>query len=108
MNTNAHALQEHDFWQTHVLQWQESGLTQAAYCRQQALSAHNFSYHKRKLAGTSDTATDASGGFANVRLAASVQPHQGTLVLHLGNGVSLSGITTHNLALVKQLAGVLS
>ncbi|WP_416183045.1 IS66 family insertion sequence element accessory protein TnpA, partial [Methylicorpusculum sp.] len=37
------------FWQHHIAQWQASGLSQAGYCRQQALSAHQLSYWKRKL-----------------------------------------------------------
>ena len=37
------------FWQHHIVQWQVSGLSQAAYCRQQDLCSHQFSYWKRQL-----------------------------------------------------------
>jgi hypothetical protein len=30
-------------WKSHIQAWQESGLTQAAYCRQHGLSAKTFS-----------------------------------------------------------------
>jgi hypothetical protein len=36
-------------WQHPIAQWQVSGLSQADYCRQQALSAHQLSYWKRKF-----------------------------------------------------------
>jgi len=30
-------------WKNHIETWQSSGLSQAAYCRQQGLNAHTFS-----------------------------------------------------------------
>jgi hypothetical protein len=32
------------FWLAHVQAWQQSGLTQAAYCQQQQLITHRMSY----------------------------------------------------------------
>lgn len=31
------------YWKNHIETWQSSGLSQAAYCRQQGLNAHTFS-----------------------------------------------------------------
>ncbi len=38
-----------DFWKGHLGGWRRSGLTQAAYCRQQGLSLASFGYWRRAL-----------------------------------------------------------
>ena len=106
MSANSKPAQEHDFWQTHVAQWQNSGLTQAAYCRQHGLAENSLSYHKRKRSSGLKPIKHSSPGFIHVQLAPAI-PREEPLVVHLGNGVSVSGITPHNLTLVKQLAGIL-
>ncbi len=37
------------FWARHLHRWQQSGLSQAQYCRQQQLSAPAFGWWKRQL-----------------------------------------------------------
>ncbi len=37
------------FWQSHIAAWQQSGLTQKAYCEQQELRYTTFGYWVRKL-----------------------------------------------------------
>ena len=37
------------YWQKHISQWSESGLTQAEYCRRNKLSAAAFNWWKRHL-----------------------------------------------------------
>ncbi len=37
-------------WRGHVLAWGKSGLSQAAYCRQQGLTQNDFSWWKREIA----------------------------------------------------------
>ena len=37
------------FWQLHIAAWQQSGLTQKAYCEQQELRYSTFGYWVRKL-----------------------------------------------------------
>lgn len=32
----------HDFWQPHIEAWQQSDLSAAAYCKQQALNCDSF------------------------------------------------------------------
>ncbi len=36
------------FWQQHITDWQNSGLSQAEYTRQQGLTLKSFSYYKRR------------------------------------------------------------
>ncbi len=38
------------FWARHLQRWNQSGLSQAQYCRQQQLSAPAFGWWKRQLA----------------------------------------------------------
>jgi len=38
------------FWAQHLHRWQQSGLSQAQYCRQQQLSVPAFGWWKRRLA----------------------------------------------------------
>ena len=37
------------FWQRHLRQWRQSGLSQAQYCRQHRLSVPAFGWWKRRL-----------------------------------------------------------
>ena len=99
----------HDFWQLHIAQWQASGLSQASYCRQQALLTHQFSYWKRKfLADRAPVTAEPKAGFARVQVAA----HVATLSLPglslcFRDGTQLTGIAQNNMALLKQLIEVL-
>ena len=48
------------YWQKHISQWSESGLTQAEYCRRNKLSAAAFNWWKRHLRKKSKTQKDSS------------------------------------------------
>ena len=37
------------FWQAHVKGWEQSGISQAEYCRSKGLSLRNFGYWKKKF-----------------------------------------------------------
>jgi len=100
--------QAKSFWLDHVEQWQSSGLSQAAYCRQHGLCQQKFSYRKRQTGfrvGNSDTST----GFARVRVDTRIPPSVSGIGLSLrfNDGISIEGITESNLALVQPLLAVL-
>lgn len=40
------------FWERHIDQWQESGLSQLAYCRKHHLKPHRFYYWRRRIMKT--------------------------------------------------------
>jgi hypothetical protein len=95
----------HDFWHLHIMQWQASGLSQASYCRQQALHTHQFSYWKRKfLADREPVDPEPKAGFARVQVATLSSPG---LSLSFRDGTRLTGIAQNNMALIKQLIEVL-
>ena len=100
---------DHNVWQIHIAQWQASGLSQASYCRQQALLTHQFSYWKRKfLTIREPVALECKTGFARVQVAANVAtPSSPSLSLCFRDGTQLTGIAQHNRALIKQLIEVL-
>ncbi len=100
------------FWQHHIVQWQVSGLSQAAYCRQQDLCAHKFSYWKRQLQATcKPVADELKTGFTRVQ----IDTHDTNfttlassgLSLRFNDGIQLTGITQANVCLIKQLLEVL-
>jgi hypothetical protein len=43
------------FWNQHFICWQESGLNQAEYCRQNNLSHHQWGYWKKRFVKTECT-----------------------------------------------------
>ena len=99
----------HDFWQLHIGQWQASGLSQASYCREHSLHAHQLSYWKRKfLSDSKPVVPEPKTGFARVQVAAHVVPLSSPgLSLCFRDGAQLTGITQNNMDLIKQLIEVL-
>ena len=68
MDTANRAVQERRaFWQEHLVQWQASGMTQVAYCRQHGLNRDQFGYWKKRL--LSARLPDAAPGFIAVQMA---------------------------------------
>ncbi len=41
--------QKQMYWQTHIEQWSQTGLSQAAYCRKNNLKIKSFTYFKSRL-----------------------------------------------------------
>jgi len=39
-----------DIWQQHITDWQESGLSQLAFCKQRDIKQHNLQYWRKRLA----------------------------------------------------------
>ena len=85
------AAERRAFWQAHLTNWRQSGLNQAAYCREQGLNAHRFRWWKRQLTVASTAEKSVSAAF----LAVEVQPprliphaaHDSGIALQLDTGV---------------------
>ncbi|MBM7457304.1 hypothetical protein HNR62_003216 [Oceanisphaera litoralis] len=91
------------FWRQTLADWQASGLTGAAYCKQQSLVYHRFVYWRQKLNKPDhqdDTRTPA--GFARV---APVPEHRlaEQLTLSFPNGITVTGLHADNIALLATL-----
>ena len=88
------------FWPIHIEQWQTSGQSQAAYCRQHDLCPQKFGYWKRK----STVKPTAPSGFARIRL--DEAPTAG-LSLQFNDGTRLEGITQGNIPFIQPLLELL-
>ena len=93
-------------WQQHINQWRKSTLNQAQYCQQHNLKESAFSYHKCKQIKASTTPVNKTTfiKFSPPELL----PPQEPLTLHFTSRLSLSGITSNNIDLVKRLTEVLT
>ena len=45
---------KHQFWQSHINAWKQSGISQADFCRRHGLDIKVFGYWKRKLVSKSE------------------------------------------------------
>lgn len=70
------------FWKHHIEAWQASGLSQAAYCRQQGLNPHTFS---TRLRGERTVPQTAGSSLIPVHVEPGVSP-AGALVLRISGG----------------------
>ena len=94
-------------WLARVQSWQQSGLSQSAWCQQNDISVSKFGYWKRKLETVSAAKPAQHPAFVPVTTAQEpVEPTANSeLTVVLPNGVAVSGINEANLSLVKQLVG---
>ena len=99
------------FWQRHVTQWHESGLTKMAYCQQFSLVYHQMVYWCTKAAKTAKTAKTANvnkdenhapNNFVAVTVASPIGEPAG-LLLRLPNGIVIEGIDEQSVSLVGKL-----
>jgi len=97
------------FWEAHLVAWKETRLSQTAYCQKHQLQVHRFGYWKRKLIGAKKPSSK-SKGFVHLN-PINIHPTSNisapSLAVQLPNELRIEGITSDNLELVKQLAGLL-
>ena len=99
------ALSREVFWQRHVTQWRESGLTKMAYCQQFSLVYHQMVYWCTKAAKTANVNNDenhAPNNFVAVAVASPIDEPAG-LLLRLPNGIVIEGIDEQSVSLVGKL-----
>ena len=100
--------QSKSFWFEHIQQWQRSGLSQAAYCRQHDLCQQKFSYQKRKAIILDNVKPATSLGFTRVQVESFIAPDLAVgLSLRLIDGTCIEGITENNLILLQPLLAIL-
>lgn len=93
----------HQFWQQTLSDWQASGLSGAAYCKQQTLVYHRFVYWRQKLTSNSDSKAGSPSGFALVAPVADDGTTGAGLTVSLPDGVSVSGLHAGNIELLGAL-----
>ncbi len=91
-----------DYWQQQIAVWEQSGLTQKAFCEQHALNYYRFGYWRRKYREQiQGDAVQARKGFIPVQY--SPERVAGGLSLTLPNGIRVQGIDADNLPLLSHL-----
>jgi hypothetical protein len=100
--------QAKSFWLDHIRHWDQSELSQAAYCRQHDLCEQKFSYRKRQSSFAKKTVT-SSMGFARVQVDSSIQLSASDvgLSIRFNNDICIEGIAENNLSLIPQLLTLL-
>ena len=86
-------------WQQRIADWQASGLSGAAYCKQESLVYHRFVYWRQKLTGREEPSkpVQTRSGFARV---APVANAGAGLTVSLPGGVSITGLHAGNIELL--------
>jgi transposase-like protein len=74
---------KHQHWSACVERWRRSGLSKAAFCRQESLSVATFHYWWRRLAQEATQAPSARAAFVPVKLSEPV----GVLRVQVGDVV---------------------
>jgi hypothetical protein len=90
-------------WQQHITEWQVSGVSDRAYCKQQSLVYPQFVYWRQKLAPTEDSREQeqAVTGFTQVVSAPGVGIGGADgLTVSLPGGVSITGLHAGNIELL--------
>jgi hypothetical protein len=77
--------QRQKFWETHIEQWQASGLSQRAYCLRHDLIIHRFYHWRRRII----TANDNQVSFLPVSLAGGASFNQPFVRIHTPNGYTI-------------------
>ena len=95
--------EKRDLWTPIMNKWQQSGLSQTEFCKQNNIKLDLFNYYKRQLTKKpKDSAKTKPSGFAKAIIA---QKSSGTstLQISLANGAIITGINTGNVSVVKAL-----
>ena len=98
---NSH--QKRSFWAGHVSRWQQSGLSQSAYCRQHNLKAHRFYHWRRRILNPASEAT-----FLPVALSEIQAQHQHAVRVHTPNGFTIELEIQSDIHEVNQLVAMVA
>ena len=91
------------FWQQQINDWEATGLSGSAYCKQQSLIYHQFVYWRQKLSSVEDypKPAPATTGFTRVVPASDVGSGDSDgLTVSLPGGVSITGLHAGNIELL--------
>ena len=91
----------YQLWQQTLSDWQASGLSGAAYCKQESLVYHRFVYWRQKLTSNTEPSkpVQTRSGFARVAPVPDAGAGAG-LTVSLPGGVSITGLHAGNIELL--------
>ena len=88
-------------WKQQLADWHASRLSGAAFCKQQSLSYHQFTYWRKRVTETAAPVKQSEAGFA--RVAPLPAQRSGELVLSLPGGISITGLHRDNVDLLSAI-----
>lgn len=94
------------YWQQQITEWQASGLFGMAFCQQEALTYHQFSYCRQKLLASVSSTDEQAVGFAAVAYPGAVPAKEidsAGLTVSLPGGITITGLHAGNVALLGEL-----
>lgn len=91
--------QAQKYWEQVLSDYQSSGLSGMAFCKQQNIAYHRFTYWRSKLRPSEPVKVDRSSGFSRVMV---TDPNRETaeLSISLPSGVSITGLHSDNIDLL--------
>jgi len=94
--------QKRSYWKQHIDSWQQTGLTQVAYCRQHNLKHHQLVYWKKRF-----LKTEKDVSFVSVKLEELLEmpsrQDQASLILVITNQFKIEIRTGFDAQLLRQL-----
>ncbi len=96
--------QRRRFWQQHVEGWQQSGLSQAAYCRSHDLKAQQFYRCRRRILA----AAPRPVSFLPVAIASAPRQSPAAIRIHTPNGFTIEADPPEDGAELGQLIGMVA
>lgn len=93
------------YWAKHVEDWKASGESQSRYCRRNSLNTYQLTYWAQVLKSKPIAIrSKAAKGFVAVQVTTPTTQAHG-LTIRLPNGIQLEGVSTGNLAVVREMMG---
>ena len=90
--------EKRQFWEGHIQSWQQSGLTQAEYCRQNDLKNHRWWYWRKRISHPPDTGVT----FVPLRFSSSKTSQAGICVV-TPNGYRIEIDNGYDISKIRQL-----
>lgn len=94
--------QREQYWQHIIAECQASGLSGMAFCKQQEIAYHQFTYWRSKFRQVDPNQPSNESGFARVMLASSGRSGE-QLTLTLPSGISITGLHGENVELLGSI-----
>jgi hypothetical protein len=95
--------QKRSYWKQHIDSWQETGLTQAEYCRRHNLKHHQLVYWKKRFLRTETDVTFVPLKLDDLLMDRPPQPDRQSLCLEINNRFKVEIRAGFDTQLLRQL-----
>ena len=93
------------FWQEHMVTWENSGLSQSAYCKKQGINYNSFVYQRGRL--TTNQASPSVKFIEAVEATPAKEAPTPVLQFMLPNGVRMGMTAAADAQLIQQVLSVI-